>query len=623
MPGNENGLTSPPDSTYGSKSSKSQKRALKGKKRPLLSQDESPKAENPTEVPVQPPGGVQRKKFKVAFAETTNSSPALPSILTCSSEQAKNSESVFTIPASVLDETIKKFVQSDQESIPEDRAAAFSSNRPEIDERAETSSKSAHIAKIQADTEKDIFQEMGDAYEEHMTKGMPAEIAKKVSLALANLARCYRGDVEDYRLWHRRLNHILDYKVIKRVCPHITCPPLFHCHACAQAKIQSHSFSKNNKEDLEDLDPGQRLNIDSKDGYVPTPGGNTGRTLYTCAKTGFTVAEFWRKRDEQVGAMKSAFAIFHALTGKWPRMIKVDGAKEFLQWLITELLLSLGCIRKIRGANCPNTAPSAEGMERIVVDGSLAQMIQSCCPSNLWAESESCFLWKYAHCFFVVEKLEDGTERPTSRINQMRGKWKPFNHDYVYSFGIGMYAYIPKPARTGGGALKRKCHMGVFTGMVWNSVKMARCLILKTRSMIEVPLEYCVMHEGISPFKACPRTTLEQNLPPLYFDPDGFEDDNMQEIGALMDPEVDDDFYRCNPDMVDDDGHRVRLPGKRRKGGPRDEMDEKHDSEEEDDKPPPKRSRTLSSQALRNIPDRVEEGVEERDAQQPFPEGGR
>ena len=81
---------------------------------------------------------------------------------------------------------------------------------------------------------------------------------------------------------------------------------------------------------MEELVPGQRVDIDSKDGYVQTPGGNRGRTLYTCHKIGFTIAEFWAKRSEQTTAMRNALAIFHSVTGKWPRQIKVDGALEFL-----------------------------------------------------------------------------------------------------------------------------------------------------------------------------------------------------------------------------------------------------------------------------------------------------
>jgi hypothetical protein len=108
----------------------------------------------------------------------------------------------------------------------------------------------------------------------------------------------------------------------------------------------------------------------------------------------------------------------------------------------------------------------------------------------------------------------------------------------------------------------------------------------------------------------------------------------MMEIGALMDPDVDEDFWKYNPDMVDDDGHRVHFPRMkvRSRSHLDEEMDHKHNEDqaeaEETQQPPAKRARNLSDQALRNIPD-VPVPTEEvevnefRVDSQPFQKGGR
>jgi hypothetical protein len=250
-----------------------------------------------------------------------------------------------------------------------------------------------------------------------------------------------------------------------------------------------------------------------------------------------------------------------SICGEWPRCFKVDGELGYLSKQTTEILRKIGCVRQVRAAGVENSNPLAEGYMRITDEACTAALTHSHSPSNLWAEATAWFCYTYNNAFLVSEEINEKEtgkleKRPTSRMNLLRGRHVKADHDKFHGFGVLMYAYLPKSRRKGYGAQKRKCRVGVFVGYSW-TVEMYRMLEMQTRRVIECPVQYAVLHEGKFPFKTCPWTTLEQNLPPLHYDPDDTDLDD--EVVALMDPEVDEQYgYYQDLDVLDDDGEPVR-----------------------------------------------------------------
>ena len=306
-----------------------------------------------------------------------------------------------------------------------------------------------------------------------------------------------------------------------------------------------HSFSVNKRRAPDEKyrwRPGQRFESDYRDHLVRTPGGATGRFLYTDSATDYMYFFPVADATVQLDCLAAVREDSKFLTGDYMLALSCDGALCYMGAKATAYMKENKMKRSCRAPYQSNQNPRAEGANRIVDEAATAMMIHAGTPSNVWAEAISAFLYTHNHAFFVEEeyKTEDGRlcKRATSRLNKMRNQFVKFDHDIFHSFGCLVYAYIKKQIRPGVAAPhKMKCiicsHMG------YSMDKGAyRLQVLESRQVIEIAREFCIHNEAVYPNKSIPRTTYELTLPPLWFTP--ATDENFAQIQHLLDPEVDD-----------------------------------------------------------------------------------
>jgi hypothetical protein len=380
-----------------------------------------------------------------------------------------------------------------------------------------------------------------------------------ITQGFAALARCYRGDLGDYTLWHARLGH-RGPRSVKGVKPNLKVPPSSDCDACAQAKIHAGSFPKNDQSEYESWLPGERVDADYKSGFVETPGGCTGRFIYVDRATSYIWAPAVRNQLTQTDELEEVVVDSKSMSGRDLRMFKCDGAGCFMDGETTLYLKGIKAKRKVSAPYCSQQNQTPEVWNKSLDEGSTAQMIHAGnAPSNMWAESQAC--WVFVHNrAFLVEEQHEGKPRRTSRYNLMTNRHRPFREETLHAWGCRIYAYIPKKIRKGKGAQKRKCHLAIFVGYSLDG-EMFRCQIIGSRVVVEVAIQYCIVHEHVFPWVTVPRTTHEISLPPHFFTYENEEDDDWRAMGHLMDPEVDVDFRSFNPDSVSEKKHSgERVP---------------------------------------------------------------
>ena len=247
----------------------------------------------------------------------------------------------------------------------------------------------------------------------------------------------------------------------------------------------------------------------------------------------------------------------------------------------TNYLKSIGCKRDVSPPYDSNGNPLSEASNRIIDEPAFAAMLEACAPAEYWPEAQSCTVQLHNLAEF---KAKDG--KPISRYEEFTGRKPKCTKDDFYSFASKMYGYIPKDKRNSGRhPVKRKCYVGAYMGksLDYNSNRM---LILPERIIVEVAARFCVIHEGVYPFKMIPKTEHELALPPHWVTIEDTPWD--EELLNQMDPEVDVNYKLFHPDTVEKAYERNEAQKRREvENSPMEAL-------------PEKRSRAPSEQALRN-----------------------
>ena len=319
----------------------------------------------------------------------------------------------------------------------------------------------------------------------------PESITRK---EVINLTRSYRGDLTDIVLAHNRLGHC-GMRRIKALYPSLKVPESLFCDACTRARAHRFPFIPAKPDDR--YKPGEYIASDGRGYFVPSLGGATYRFLYVDKKSGYIWFEPVADQTEQMEAFKLVYADSKARTGRAMRVFKSDGAfvytrkAEFLN-----LLRELGIKREVNGADCPQQNAAPERANRTIDEGAASMMCHAGdVPAFLWAEAMACMT--FVHNEAPWRETKEGSGKYISRTCVLEGHDRNYDPDHFRTFGCLAYDYKVKGKREGAYGLQRmKARKGILVGYSRGGAKCCRIYDKKKRSVLEVPYQYVVTHEG-------------------------------------------------------------------------------------------------------------------------------
>jgi hypothetical protein len=341
-----------------------------------------------------------------------------------------------------------------------------------------------------------------------------------------------------------------------------------------RGKIHASAFKSVPEDQKVKYLPGQRVDSDYKPMSVRSLGGSTGRYLYVDrGAKGYLWLKMVANREQQLQKFQEVVAESYELTARNMAHLKCDGSGDYMSGDMTTYMKKIGAKRTKAGAYASQQHGYAECYNRIVDEPTCVIMTAANAPSYLWAEAMMYVVQIYNIAFYVTEEYRDEEgkvqTRRTSRANLMRGQFREFNHETLHPWGVLVYVYLTRKQRKGQGTPhKTKCYIAAFMGLGYNPGAY-RVLVLQSRTVNEVPTNFCIFNWKIYPFATTPQTRHELTLPPTFL-AEIQEAEDAEE--HLKDPEVDIEENMGQP------GQSVGLPGQNAR--------DSEDSEEEDEAQP-------------------------------------
>lgn len=271
---------------------------------------------------------------------------------------------------------------------------------------------------------------------------------------------CQIASLAKYLSWdevHRRLGHISVTSMKKLISGnHVTgllidrkSPAKIHCDSCRAAKALRLPFK--NISSLRTTNRGERFHTDLwGPSSVQSLGGKSYFISFIDDKTRYTTIEFLKQKSDAANAIKNYIAWITNQTGKPPQSMRSDNGGEFLA--VSSFLKAHGIEHQLTAPHSPQQNGTAERLNRTLLEGARAMLVEKNIPKNLWAEA-------VLHMNYIRNRVSTNSNPDGKSPFEM---WTGQRPDLSHLYEFGSKVWILDENRTS--KLDPKAKDFIFTG---------------------------------------------------------------------------------------------------------------------------------------------------------------